>query len=90
MNKSYNHLSIVQRHEIKALHQAGHTLSFIGSQLGIHKSTICRELKRNALQWVSYDPRVAQQIANDRKERFSLNRKFTTSMEKLILRCLFY
>ena len=84
MSKSYKHLTIVQRHKIKALHQAGHSLSFISSQLGIHKSTISRELKRNARQWGSYDPNVAQQIANDRKERFSLNRKFSPGMEKFI------
>ena len=84
MDKSYKHLTIAQRHEIKALQQAGHSLSFIGSQLGIHKSTISRELKRNARQWGSYDPNVAQQIANDRKERFSLNRKFSPGMEKII------
>ncbi len=84
MKKTYKHLTIVQRHEIKALHQAGHSLSFIGSQLGLHKSTISRELKRNARQWGSYDPKLAQQIANDRKERFSLNRKFSAGMEKFI------
>jgi len=84
MSKSYKHLTITQRHKIKALHQAGHSLSFIASQLGINKSTVSRELKRNARQWGSYDPNVAQQIANDRKERFSLNRKFSTGMEKFI------
>ena len=84
MNKSYKHLTIVQRHKIKALHQAGHSISFIGSQLGIHKSSISRELKRNARQWGSYDPNVAQQIANDRKERFSLNRIFSSGMERFI------
>jgi IS30 family transposase len=84
MSKSYKHLCIAQRHKIKALHQAGHSLSFISTQLGIHKSTISRELKRNARQWGSYDPIVAQQIANDRKERFSLNRKFSAGMEKFI------
>ena len=84
MNKTYKHLTIVQRHEIKALYQAGHSSSFIGTQLGIHKSTVCRELRRNARQWGSYDPNVAQQIANDRKERFSLNRKFTVGMERFI------
>ena len=84
MNKSYKHLTIVQRHEIKALYQAGHSMSFIAVQVGIHKSTVCRELKRNARQMGSYDPGVAQQIANDRKERFSLNRKFTSGMEKFI------
>ena len=84
MKKSYKHLTIVQRHQIKALYQAGHSLSFIGTQLGLHKSTISREIKRNARQWGSYDPNVAQQIANDRKERFSLNRKFSPGMEKFI------
>ena len=69
MNKSYKHLTIVQRHEIKVLYQAGHSLSFIGSQLGIHKSTISRELKRNARQWGSYDPNVAQQTNSKRSKR---------------------
>jgi IS30 family transposase len=84
MNKPYKHLSLAQRHKIKALYQAGHSLSFIGNQLGIHKSTVSRELKRNARQWGSYDPKVAQQIANDRKERFSLNRIFCPAMERFI------
>ena len=84
MSKSYKHLSLTQRHKIKALYQAGHSLTFIASQLGIHKSTVSRELKRNARQWGSYDPNVAQQAANDRKERFSLNRKFSPGMERFI------
>ena len=84
MSRTYKHLTKVQRHQIKALHQAGHSLSFIGDQLNIHKSTVSRELKRNARQWGSYDPIVAQQIANDRKERFSHNRRFTPGMEKFI------
>jgi IS30 family transposase len=84
MKESYKHLTSVQRHQIKVLHKTGHSLSFIGNQLGIHKSTVSRELKRNARQWGSYDPVVAQQIANDRKERFARNRKFTPVMEKFI------
>lgn len=84
MKKTYKHLTSVQRHQIKVLHNADHSLSFIGDQLGIHKSTVSRELKRNARQWGSYDPVVAQQIANDRKERFARNRKFTPGMEKFI------
>ncbi len=84
MKKKYKHLTSVQRHQIKVLHKAGHSLSFIGNQLGIHKSTVSREIRRNARQWGSYDPVVAQQIANDRKERFARNRKFTPVMEKFI------
>jgi IS30 family transposase len=84
MSKSYKHLSLTQRHKIKALHQAGHSLTFIAAQLGIHKSTVSRELKRNARLWGSYDPNMAQQAANVRKERFSLNRKFSPGMERFI------
>jgi len=84
MKKKYKHLRSVQRHQINVLHKSGHSLSFIAHQIGIHKSTVSRELKRNARQWGSYDPVVAQQIANDRKERFARNRKFTLGMEKLI------
>ena len=84
MKNKYKHLTSVQRHQIKVLHKSGHSLSFIAEQVGIHKSTVSRELKRNARQWGSYDPVVAQQIANDRKERFAKNRKFTPGMERFI------
>jgi len=84
MKNKYKHLTSVQRHQIKVLHKSGHSLSFIAQQVGIHKSTVSRELKRNARQWGSYDPVVAQQIANDRKERFAKNRKFTPGMERFI------
>ena len=84
MSKSYKHLTIAHRHKIKALQKAGHSISFIATQLGIHKSTVSRELKRNARQWGSYDPVVAQEFSNVRKERFSRNRKFTQGMERFI------
>lgn len=74
MNKSYKHLTITLRHEIKALHQAGHSSSFIGTQLGVHKSTVCRELKRNARQWGSYDPKVAQQMQTTEKNTLGIGR----------------
>ncbi len=84
MKRTYKHLTFVQRHQIKVLYQAGHSLSFIAEQIGVNKSTISREIKRNARQCGSYDPVVAHQIANDRKERFAKNRKFTPYMEKFI------
>jgi IS30 family transposase len=84
MKRSHKHLTFIQRHQIKVLHKAGHSLSFIGEQIGVNKSTVSREIKRNARQWGSYDPVVAQQIANDRKERFARNRKFSIGMEKFI------
>jgi len=84
MQKKYSHLNQGQRHQISALQKAGHSLSFIAEQLGTNRSTVCRELKRNAKKWGSYNAVCAQEMANERKERFSLNRKFTPGMEKLI------
>lgn len=84
MVNTYKHLNQGQRHRISALHQAGHSLSFIADQIGINKSTVSREIQRNAKKFGSYNAICAQEMANERKERFSLNRKFTPGMEKLI------
>jgi IS30 family transposase len=84
MKKKYSHLNQGQRHQISALERAGHSVSFIAHHLGVSKSTVCRELKRNAKKFGSYNAVCAQEMANERKERFSLNRKFTPGMEKLI------
>jgi len=84
MQKKYSHLNQGQRHRISALERAGHSISFIADHLGVSKSTVSRELKRNAKKFGSYNAVCAQEMANERKERFSLNRKFTPGMEKFI------
>lgn len=47
MSKNYTHLSLVQRYQIEALLVAGCKQKDIALQLGVHASTISRELKRN-------------------------------------------
>lgn len=47
MTKKYNQLTLVQRYKIEALLLAGNTQTAIASILGVHRSTICREFKRN-------------------------------------------
>jgi IS30 family transposase len=84
MQKKYSHLNQGQRHRISALERSGHSISFIADHLGVSKSTVSRELKRNARKFGSYNADCAQEMANERKERFALNRKFTPCMEKLI------
>jgi len=84
MQKKYLHLNQGQRHRISALERAGHSISFIANQLGVSKSTISRELKRNAKKFGSYNAVCAQEMADERKERFALNRKFAPGMENLI------
>lgn len=50
MTKNYSQLTPEQRYQIEALKKAGHTQSFIAQSIGVHKSTISRELKRNVPQ----------------------------------------
>lgn len=45
--KEYNQLSLENRHQIKALLEAGHNQSEIARTIDVHRSTICRELQRN-------------------------------------------
>src|SRR5690606_11576175 len=47
MNK-YHHLSQAQRYQIEALLKAGLSFTAIAQQLGVHRSTISREVKRNS------------------------------------------
>jgi IS30 family transposase len=50
MTKKYNQLSLEQRYKIEALVSAGKTQTEVAAFIGVHKSTICRELKRNTPQ----------------------------------------
>ncbi|MCX8079819.1 MAG: helix-turn-helix domain-containing protein [Bacteroidia bacterium] len=47
MNKKYKQLSREQRYQIHALLKEGYLQKDIAQNLGVHPSTICRELKRN-------------------------------------------
>lgn len=45
--KKYKQLTLVQRYQIEALLQAGFNQTMIANQIGVHRSTICRELQRS-------------------------------------------
>jgi len=47
MSKNYTQLSLEQRYQIGALLKAGFSQKKVANQVGVHPSTICRELKRN-------------------------------------------
>lgn len=47
MSKNYTQLSLEQRYQIEALLEAGIKQKDIAAIIGVHPSTICRELKRN-------------------------------------------
>lgn len=50
MTKKYFQLTQEQRYKIEALIRAGKNQSAIAELIGVHRSTICRELKRNMPQ----------------------------------------
>ena len=45
--KKHKQLSLAQRYQIESLLKAGLSQAGIASVIGVHRSTICRELKRN-------------------------------------------
>jgi IS30 family transposase len=82
MGRRYAQLDLNERIEIYRLHAAGKSCAGIARELGRHRSTITRELERNARPtkaWRgSYEPARAQQLALRRRRwdcRFKLMRQ---------------
>jgi len=65
--RHYTQLTREQRYQIYALKKAGHSQSEIAKLLGVHKSTINRELNRNRGQR-GYRPKQAHQFAKQRSQ----------------------
>ncbi len=84
IDKEYSHITLAQRHKIEALLKAGHKATFIAKQLKVDRSSIYRELNRNKTKTGRYNAVFAQELSEEKKERFSHNRSFTFSMEKFI------
>ncbi|MDO5651731.1 MAG: helix-turn-helix domain-containing protein [Moraxella sp.] len=64
--KQYKHLTLEQRYQISALLKSTNSLSEIARQVGVHKSTISREIIRNTGKR-GYRPGQANKLACDRK-----------------------
>jgi transposase, IS30 family len=62
----YKHLTLEQRYQIYAYKRSGWTQTMMAFELGVHKSTIARELKRN-LSLRGYRPRKAEELAQERR-----------------------
>lgn len=71
MGKRYDHLSLEERCQLAALHQAGHSIRQIAAALDRAPSSLSRELKRNRGKEVGYKPAYAQQQAAARRWRGS-------------------
>ncbi len=88
MTKKYTHLQPEQRYQIEGFLKAGKSLSEISSLIGVHKSTISRELRRNRAQGVvtplKYQASVA--IKKTRYRHWTKNKRevFTDQMKAWI------
>lgn len=87
----YSHLSQEQRYQIEALIKAGESLTSVGRIVGVHKSTISREIKRNSFRGCGssyYRAGLAQRKTRYRHERKPKRIRFTNKMRKQIVRWL--
>jgi len=69
MEKKYTHLTREQRDVIYRLHQEGKSLNQIGQEIGVHRSTLSREMKRNTNTSVGYLPDEAHGLSHRRRHR---------------------
>ena len=66
--QGYNHLTLVERYQIYNLKQVGKSNIEIGKIIGVHKSTIGRELKRNKGE-EGYKAEEAEKKGSERKRQ---------------------
>lgn len=79
---SHHHLSRDERVALAALVRAGHSQSECARQLGVHRSTVSRELKRSAEGYkavTAHKHAIAQRVNSKRKARKIENNKKLTS-----------
>jgi transposase, IS30 family len=83
---AYTQLTREQRYQIYILRKAGHLQTFIAKELGVHPSTISRELERGCGRR-GYRPKQADELASLRKRkryRARINAPTWTLIESLV------
>ena len=78
------HLTLQQRYALKAYLECGKTKSEAAELLNVDRSTVYREIYRNSRKRGTYNPDFANELAEERKERFCKHRKFDAVKQKLI------
>lgn len=82
------HLTQEQRYQIQAYLRAGKSKDFIAIELGVDRSSIYREVKRNSRQRGQYNAVHAQMLCHERKERLKRPRRFDRTKEDFIRKCI--
>jgi len=80
----YSQLTQEQRYHISGLLKAGNTKSSIANEVGVHKSTISREINRNSGDR-GYRPKQAHQFALDNKQQAEKRIKFTPALKQIVI-----
>jgi IS30 family transposase len=83
--KNKKQLTLEQRYETEVLLRAGKRQKETAEPVGKDQSVISRELKRNSHKW-GYSARLAQEYADDRRERFRRKRSFTDSIRRKVVK----
>lgn len=86
MKKLYQQLTLAQRYQIQARHEAGYSQSQIATYIGCHKSTISRELKR--CRNSDYQAELAHKSAAKKRHTATKGHKREPALEALITRFL--
>ncbi len=76
----YNQLNREQRCKISYLYKQNKSFSEIAHEVGVHKSTISREIKCNSGKH-SYSEKYVQMLANEPKEWRRYKIKFTPKIK---------
>ncbi len=74
--RNYTQLTSEQRYQISGLKKAGFCQAHIASEVGVHKSTISRELKRNS-GVRGWRPKQAQRLRDERRKACINGKVFT-------------
>ncbi len=78
------HITKEQRYQLEAYLKCGKSKIDLANELGVHKSTIYREIKRNSTKRGIYRGLYAQSLSDDKKERFKHKRIFDSQMKKTV------
>jgi IS30 family transposase len=85
----YSHLTLEQRSQIEELMSSGLSLRAVGGIVGIHASTVSRELRRNREQG-RYNHVIAEGISRERRHKASTQlKKIKNQLEEKILEGLY-
>lgn len=86
--QKYTHLSQGQRYQLEALLKIGMTKTYISEFLGVHRSTVYREIKRNSKQKRgrdNYEADFAHHLTGKRKRLRSRYQKQCKPIERRII-----